>query len=108
MSVKETSTSEWESFLGEQIRNLRLQADLDQAGLAARANISLTALKNLESGKGCNTKTLIKTLRALQRTDWLRALAPPITISPLDMAAAGKRAQPRQRVSRPRNKKTTP
>lgn len=98
MEIKK-NTEDWEAELGEQIRQLRLRANLDQQSLASRAGIGLSALKNLESGKGTTLKTLIKTLRALDRTAWLETLAPTISISPLQML----KTQPaRQRASHPR------
>ena len=93
------SVEEWEFVLGEQMRALRLRANLDQISLAERAGIGLTAVKNVESGKGATLKTLIKMLRALDRADWLTTLAPPVSISPLQML----KAKPaRQRASRRR------
>jgi hypothetical protein len=97
----EKSVEEWASDLGEQMRALRLRANLDQIGLAERAGIGLTAVKNLESGKGATVKTLIKALRALDRAAWLSSLAPNVSISPLQLLK-GKPA--RQRASRPRSK----
>ncbi len=95
-------TEDWEADLGEQVRQLRLRANLDQQSLARRAGIGLSALKNLESGKGATLKTLIKTLRALDRAAWLETLAPNVSISPLQML----KTQPvRQRASRPRKPK---
>ncbi len=92
-------TEDWEADLGEQVRQLRLRANLDQQSLASRAGIGLSALKNLESGKGSTLKTLIKALRALDRAAWLETLAPSVSISPLQML----RPKPeRQRASRPR------
>jgi transcriptional regulator with XRE-family HTH domain len=93
------TTEEWEAELGEQARNLRLRQNLDQKSLAEQAGIGLSALKNLESGKGATLKTLIKTLRALGRAGWLETLAPTVSISPLQMLKA---RPPRQRASRPR------
>jgi len=91
---------EWEAQLGEQVRAARIAADLDQATVAERADLSLGAVKNLEGGKGSSLKTLIRVLRVLECTDWLEALAPPITISPLQMLAARSSAPgPRRRVS---------
>ena len=95
------TVEEWEFELGEQMRALRLRANLDQVSLAGRAGIGLTAVKNLESGKGATLKTLIKTLRALDRADWLASLAPPVSISPLQML---KTKAARQRASRRRTK----
>ncbi|MBL8506725.1 MAG: helix-turn-helix transcriptional regulator [Methylobacillus glycogenes] len=101
MDISKT-TEDWETELGEQVRQLRLRANLDQQSLARRAGIGLSALKNLESGKGATLKTLIKTLRALDRAAWLETLAPNVSISPLQML----KTQPvRQRASRPRKPK---
>lgn len=95
------STDEWEAELGRQVRALRLRHNLDQRALAERAGVGLTALKNLESGKGATIKTLIKVLRALDRAGWLETLAPAVSISPLQML----KARPvRQRASRPRKR----
>jgi transcriptional regulator with XRE-family HTH domain len=94
------TVEEWASVLGEQMRALRLRANLDQISLAERAGIGLTALKNLESGKGATVSTLIKALRALDRDAWLSSLAPAVSISPLQLL----KAKPaRQRASRPRS-----
>lgn len=93
------TTEEWEAELGEQARSLRLRQNLDQKSLAEQAGIGLSALKNLESGKGASLKTLIKTLRALGRAGWLETLSPAVSISPLQMLKA--RSQ-RQRASRSR------
>ena len=98
---------DWEAHLGEQVRAARIAADLDQATVAELADLSIGAVKNLEGGKGSSLKTLIRVLRVLDRTDWLDALAPPITISPMQMLAAKRSAPgPRQRVSHRRP--TTP
>lgn len=95
------TVDEWAFELGEQMRALRLRADLDQISLAERAGVGLSAVKNIESGKGATLKTLIKILRALDRADWLASLAPPVSISPLQML----KAKPvRQRASRKRQR----
>jgi transcriptional regulator with XRE-family HTH domain len=95
------TVEDWASDLGEQMRALRLRANLDQVSLAERAGIGLTAVKNLESGKGATVKTLIKALRVLDRAAWLASLAPTVSISPLRMLNA---KPARQRASRPRGK----
>ncbi|TXT24815.1 MAG: XRE family transcriptional regulator [Gallionellaceae bacterium] len=98
------TVEEWESDLGEQMRAMRLRANLDQISLAERAGIGLTAVKNVESGKGATLKTLIKMLRVLDRADWLSSLAPPVSISPLQML----KAKPvRRRASRRRAGKSS-
>lgn len=99
------TSAEWEAELGRQIRALRLRQNLDQQQLAGRAGIALNAVKNLESGKGATLRSLIQALRALNRVDWLRALAPPVSISPVQML---KTRAPRQRASHRTNKPKQP
>jgi transcriptional regulator with XRE-family HTH domain len=96
------TVEEWEIYLGEQIRNLRIRANLDQVQLAGRADISLGALKNLEGGKGSSLKTLIKIIQALGRPDWLEALAPTVAVSPLQVMQAQAAYKPRLKVFRSR------
>ena len=91
------TSDEWEAELGRQIRALRLRQNLDQQELADRAGIALNAVKHLESGNGARLRSLIQTLRVLNRVDWLRALAPAVSISPVQMLKA---KAPRQRASR--------
>lgn len=88
--------------VGESIRDLRLQKNLTQAVLAAQAGVSMTALRHLESGQGANLTTLIRVVRALDRQDWLKGLAPRVTINPLHMvrAPAGRRRARRRRARR--------
>jgi transcriptional regulator with XRE-family HTH domain len=91
------SPKDWEAELGQQVRALRLRQNIDQAELARRAGIALNAVKNLESGKGATVRSLAHVLRALNRADWLRALAPAVSISPVQMLKA---KAPRRRASR--------
>ncbi len=87
---------EMEISLGDGIKKLRLHKNMDRETLAERAGLSLTAIKNLEGGKGASVKTLLLVLRALGREDWLTSLAPVATINPLHMV----RSQPtRKRAS---------
>lgn len=102
MIEKNKTVSEWEQKIGEQCRVLRLNLNQDQQTLASGAGVSVSALKNLENGNGATLKTLIKVLRRLGRTDWLEALSPPVTISPLQLAAHKPR---RQRASSSRKVK---
>ena len=88
---------EWEAELGLQVRALRLRQNIDQGQLAKRAGIALNAVKNLESGKGATVRSLSHVLRVLNRTDWVRALAPAVSISPVQMLKA---KAPRRRASR--------
>lgn len=84
-----------EAKLGNKLRSLRLDRNLEQATLAERAGVSRNALKRLELGRGSTTHTLISVLRALGRENWLETIAPVATINPLTMSRAAK---PRQRA----------
>jgi len=90
---------EWEQYLGEQIRRLRLRKNMTQQELAQRSQISLSTLANLESGKGSTLKTLIAVLDVLQETRWLENLAPQVSVSPLQMAHLGKERQRARRAT---------
>jgi len=97
------TTEELEAQLGLQIRALRLRRNVDQQALAEQAGVALSALKNVESGKGSTLKTLLKVLRALDRLDWISNLAPTVSISPLQLL---KQKAPRQRASSRRTPST--
>lgn len=86
-----------EEALGQHLRSLRLRQNLDQRELAARSGVALGVVKRLEAGGGATVKSLIKVLRTLGRADWIQALAPEVSISPLQMLKT-KRA--RQRASK--------
>lgn len=96
------STDELEEGIGEQIRNLRIRNDLDQTQLAAKANISIGAVRNIEGGKGSSLKTFIQVVRALGKEQWLDTLSPAISVSPMQALLDANRNAPRQRVFRKR------
>ncbi len=94
------SAEELAQAIGENIRSLRLQKNLTQEALAAQAGVSLSALRHLEAGQGANLGTLIRAARALNRQEWLEALAPRATINPLHMTPTfGARRRARARRS---------
>jgi transcriptional regulator with XRE-family HTH domain len=99
-----STNKEWEASIGEQVRTTRISRDLDQSDLADRANVSVGAISNLERGKGSTLGTLVAVTRALERTDWLQALAPAVTISPIRMLRGAKAPSPR----RVRSRKSSP
>ena len=96
MTVSRNS-AELEQLLGSRLRELRILRNLDQVSLAERAGVSLNALKHLESGKGARVNSLIKVVRALDRTDWLDTLAPTVSISPRQMLKRESREPKRAR-----------
>lgn len=95
------SSDELEQQLGQGIRRTRLLRNLDRETLANQAGVSLSALKNLESGKGSTMHTLVRVVRALGKAEWFRLLAPAVTINPLSMV---KGQGERQRASAKKGK----
>ena len=100
MEIQTLSTTEqWERSVGDGARRLRRRQRLTQVELAARANVSLSALKNLESAKGSTLTTVIRVARALGRTEWLSSFAPPEpTVSPMAALQQRRRSTGPQRV----------
>ena len=96
----ERTTEDWLNYLGEQLRESRIREDLSQEELATLANVSVGTIKNLERGKGSSLSTMVQVIRALSRTDWLAALAPPITVSPIQMLKRSTTESPKQRVGK--------
>ena len=90
------------STLGASMRAARLAANLSLETTAARSGISLTALRNLESGRNASTVTLLEVCRTLRRTDWIVGIAPPeLDDSLFDRPERRKRlrATPRRRTA---------
>jgi len=83
-----SSPEELALAVGENIKILRLQKNLTQNLLADQAGVSMTALRHLESGQGANLFTLIRIVRALDKQEWLQALAPRVTVNPLHMTSS--------------------
>lgn len=94
------SPDEFEIDIGEKLRALRLSRNLDQASLASRAGVSLSALKSLEAGRGSTLHTLVRVVRALGREDWFASIAPVASINPLTVPRSAPQRQ-RARKRRP-------
>lgn len=79
-----STVKDGEQRLGGDIRSLRQRRQLTQSELAELANVSQSAIKYLEAGKGSSLSTLILVARALDRSDWLAAFLPPQpSVSPM-------------------------
>jgi transcriptional regulator with XRE-family HTH domain len=89
---------ELEVDLGEKLKRLRLNKNVDQKTLAARAGVSVRALRNIEAGHGSTVKTLVSIVRALGRESWLETVAPVATVNPLTLT---RRASKRVRATSP-------
>ena len=84
---------ELQTALGERLRRLRLNRNLDQRTTAEKAGISEKALRNLETGKGSTVETLIRVLKALEYLQGIDMLAPEISVNPLDLLRQPKAPQ---------------
>jgi transcriptional regulator with XRE-family HTH domain len=97
LNPRYATTEELQVRMGEQLRRLRMERNLEQRTLAAQAGVGLNTLRRLELGQGSSVQALIRVLRALGREEWLATMAPVATINPLNLT---QRATPRQRVRR--------
>ena len=88
---------QWEQYIGQQVRRLRLQKNMTQGELASRVGISKSTISNLESGRGSTISTLASILNVLGQTAWLENLAPRVDVSPVQMVKL--RGKQRQRAS---------
>ena len=101
--IKRTA-EEWQAEIGGRLRAARIRQRLEQTELASAANISVSAIKNLEGGKGSTLKSLINVLRVLNLQEILEALPPADMISPLQVARTGRPDLP-QRVVKHRQRR---
>jgi len=99
MELSSKTPVELQGQLGERLKLLRINRNYSQKELAQKAGVSLKTLSNLEQGNGSSVETLIRTIKALNVTDFLDQLAPVPSVSPL---AVLRNASPPQRVRRPR------
>lgn len=91
--------NELQHLLGERLRRLRLNRNLDQRTTAEKAGVSEKALRNLESGRGSTVETLLRVLKGLDYLQGLDMLAPEISVNPLDLLRRPKAPQRARRVS---------
>jgi transcriptional regulator with XRE-family HTH domain len=101
MTVMLGTVLDVERAIGAQFRTLRLDARFTQAELARRADVSLSAVRGLEAGRGSSLATVIAVARALGRDDWLTGIYDLSPDSPIAQMrrSFGERAP--QRVRRP-------
>ena len=73
-------------FLGEFVRNKRLEQNKTQIQLAKEAGINRSTLVEFEKGAATNIMTLIRLLRVLNLLDVLDRLKMTTQISPIQLA----------------------
>jgi transcriptional regulator with XRE-family HTH domain len=91
---------ELQTVLGERLRRLRLNRNLDQRTTAEKAGISEKSLRNLEGGHGSTVETLLRVLKALDHLQGIEMLAPEISVNPLDLLRPSKAPQRVRRASK--------
>lgn len=93
MVTQVRKTSDWEIELGRRVRLVRKQRRMTQQELADRSNVSRSAIKYLESGKGSSLATFLNVVRALDLDENLdQIFAVVSTVSPLALWQAKKKA----------------
>jgi transcriptional regulator with XRE-family HTH domain len=85
--------------LGAAIKATRLAKNLTQRDVAAKADVAVRALIQLEAGRGSTTDTLVRALKAMGAADLIGHLVPSPGISPIALLKASK---VRMRARRPR------
>jgi transcriptional regulator with XRE-family HTH domain len=91
---------ELQAALGERLKRLRLNRNLDQRATAEKAGISERALRNLESGHGSTVETLLRVLKALDYLQGIDMLAPEASVNPLDLLRQSKAPQRVRRAAK--------
>ena len=92
------SPPEFTRAVAARARALRLASDLSQAGLAARAGISLASLKRFEHTGAISFASLVRVAIALGATGELETWFRMPAVASIDEAL--KRAEPRRRGRR--------
>lgn len=79
------SVNQMLSEVGDALRQVRLQRNLSQKTVSERSGISFGAYRNLELGEGASLRSFLAVCRTLGKTDWIKALPPPMGVSPMEM-----------------------
>lgn len=85
--------------MGQRLKTTRLNKNMTQKDVAEFSQLSLTAIKSLEKGKG-TLVNFIKVLRALKQLDALNLFLPKPEISPRQMARLKGKTRTRATGSR--------
>lgn len=90
--------------MGARIRLERLNRDLSQKDLATATGMSISTIRNIESGDGNPTmRVIIEVLRALGLLDRIDALLPEPAPSPIQAAKLRRRQRQRASGTQPRD-----
>ena len=92
---------DWERFLGERIKGLRVRKNISQEEMAARTGLSISTIHRIESGKGVSLGGFLRVLQTLDATRQLETLVPEADFSPIQVRDLGhQRKRSRARANR--------
>ena len=87
------STPEWEAEIGGRIKAARKAQRMTQQALADRSNVSRSAIKYLEAGRGSSLATFLNVIRALGLDESLEEVFAVVSsLSPLAILQAKKKS----------------
>lgn len=87
------TAEDWERFLGEQLKSIRIQREMTQLEAAERLGISVGTVSRIENGSGSSLETLIRLIQLYGKEQWLESIAPQATISPIQQFQLGHQRQ---------------
>lgn len=87
-------------YVGKQMRQMRINAQLSQQQLADRAGVSRSTITQVENGKGIKLEPMVAMLRVLNKLEILNSFETQAMASPLLLAK--KEGKTPQRI-RPRH-----
>jgi transcriptional regulator with XRE-family HTH domain len=73
-------------YFGAQIRQIRLNRNITQAQLGAKAGLSRKAISDIENNGKCSMKSLVQILRALEKLEMLNIFETETEVSPIQVA----------------------
>ena len=73
------------TMIGERMKALRIQKDMDQMELSEHCGLSRGTISNLENGRGASLLNLLKILRSLGELQKVDDFIPEQQISPMEL-----------------------
>lgn len=90
--------------VGREIRRMRLERNLSQAEVAARAGLDRTTVVKLEAGRAATLLTVVQVLRAIDRLELLDAFHQEMQPTPYMLVEAQEKYLRKQRKRASRKK----
>lgn len=87
--------------LGSRLARMRLERNLKQTELAAKAGVAKRTLERIEAGGSAQLVNLVRVCRALGMLENFEALIPPPQISPVELMKLHGRQRKRAATAKP-------